>query len=374
MPAGQLRDPPRQIEARSPHTWITMQSQPLPTPTAAVPTTAPPAAARARMLRRPRHPRLRPTRDPHTVWRERETTWTTLPWPVLHASLPEAGMAPFTNKRGEPHPFESAVGLVWPASGALTNAERRAWNHLPLTSSDAEDIIRPQELAAALRDTLEESVLRAPKHWDAGSTALGEWWTLRARYPEPCKPGNALEPVETAISVQHAIGSRNILVYAGLRQPGTGAEIVTGVYFAHLQNGRITLPSRNDYDLVTALSHQARATAAVLASWTEEALMRPALASWAGTVATPAFGHSTAAKLVALHDRRRFSSRLAPDERPAPMDTACDVAWSLADHLRSLPDIERRIDRQHRIIKAVSELCWWNEQGADAPAYAESVH
>ena len=351
-----------------------MHSQPLPTSTETVPITAPPAAARARRLRRPRHSHLRPTRDPRTLWRNRQTAWTTLPWPVLRAALPRLTTAPFTNERGEPHRFESTVGLNWPASGMLTNAERRAWNLRPLTSSDTDNPVHPRELGAALHDTLEESVLHAPKHWDAGATALGEWWALRARYPNPHERNASGEAVETAITVQHAIGSAQILVQGGLRQPRTGAEIVTGIYFARLRNGRIVLPNSRDYDLLTAVAHQVRTTAMVIASWTEEALLRPALASWAGTVATPAFGHSTAAKLVALHDRRRFSSTLPPDERPAPMDTACDVAWTLANHLRSVPDIDDRIDRQHQIIKTVSELCWWNENGTDAPAYAESVH
>ena len=89
------RTPPRRTAARTPHTWITMHSQPLPTSTETVPITAPPAAARARRLRSPRHPHLRPTRDPHTLWRNRQTAWTTLPSPVLRAVLPKITTAPF---------------------------------------------------------------------------------------------------------------------------------------------------------------------------------------------------------------------------------------------------------------------------------------
>ena len=352
-----------------------MHSQPLPTAAETLPMPAPPAAARARALHRPRPPRLRPTRDPRTLWRDRETAWTTLRWPVLHASLPMAAAAPFANDRGEPHPFEKAVGLEWPAGGVLTNAERRAWNLQPLTSTDTDRIAHPQEIAAALHATLKESILGAPKHWDVGATTLGEWWTLRARYPQP---GNRRQPshkpVETAITVRHAVGAPGIVVQGGLRLPRTGAEISTGIYMVVLRNGRITLPNNRDYDLVTTLAHQARATASVLASWTEEALLRPALATWAGTVATPAFGHSTAAKLMALHDRWRFSSTKPADERPAPMNTAHDVAWTLADHLRSVPEIEARCEQQNRIIKAVSELCWWNERDEAAEGYVETVH
>ena len=351
-----------------------MQSQPSPTPRETVPTPAPRPAARARKLRRPRHPRLHPTRDPRTEWRGRDTSWTSLPWPVLLASLPETARIPFTNERGATHPFESAVALEWPANGMLTNAERRAWNRRPLTATDSGRTVHLPEIASALHDTLDDSFLRTPKHWDAGSTTLGEWWALRARYPQPPERDAGRAPLEIAITVQHAIGSADVLAHGGLRLPGTGAEIVTGMYYARLRNGRITLPNNRGYDLITTLAQQARSTAAVLASWTEEALLRPALATWAGTIATPVFGHTTAARLVALHDRHRFSKTSAADERPAPMETACDVAWTLANHLRSVPEITTRIDRQQRIIEAVGELCWWNEHDETAHAGAALVH
>ena len=176
------------------------------------------------------------------------------------------------------------------------------------------------------------------------------------------------------ITVQHGVGSAEVLAHGGLRLPRTGAEIVTGMYYARVRNGRITLPNDHGYDLITTLAQQARSTAALLASWTEEALLRPALASWAGRVATRAFGHTTAARLVALHDRHRFSKTSPADERPAPMETACDVAWTLADHLRSLPDITTRIHRQQQIIEAVGDLCWWNEHDEAARAGGELIH
>lgn len=353
-----------------------MHSQPPPTAADTPTMAAPPAAARARVLHRPRPPRLRPTRDPRTLWRDRETAWTTLPWPVLCASLPKAAAAPFTNYRGEPHPCENTVGLDWPADGVLTNAERRTWNRLPLTSTDSDRILHPHEIATALHATLEESALGAPKHWDVGATTLGEWWTLRARYAEPANRRRPeREHVETVITTRYFLGAPRVVVQSGLHLPRNGAEIIAGIsYMGVLRHERITVPNNRGYDLVTTLANQARATAAVLASWTEEALLRPALASWAGTVATPAFGHSTAARLIALHDRQRFSAGKPPDERPAPMDTACDVAWILADHLRSVPDIDARTEQQNRIIKAVSELCWWNEREEATEGYAESVH
>ena len=351
-----------------------MHSQPFPTPRETVPAPAPRPAARARMLRRPRHPRLRPTRDPRTEWRGRDTAWTTLRWPVLLASLPETARVAFTNERGEPHPFEAGVALQWPADGMLTNAERRAWSGRPLTASDTGRVLHLPEIASALHDTLDESFLRAPKHWDAGSTTLGEWWALRARYPQPPDRHAGRHPVEIAITVQHPIGSGNVLAYGGLRLPRSGAEIVTGMYYAGLHNGRIRIPRSRGYDLITTLAQQARSTAAVLASWTEEALLRPALATWAGSIATQAFGHTAAARLVALHDRHRFSSQGPATERTAPMDTACDVAWTLADDLRSVPDIAARIDRQQRIIEAVGDLCWWNEHDEAAFTGTEHVH
>jgi len=351
-----------------------MHSQPFPTPAATVPMPAPRPAARARRLRRPRHPRLRPTRDPRTLWRGRDTAWSTLRWPVLRASLPAIAATAFTNERGEAHAFETAIGLDWPANGMLTNAERRSWSRRPLTSCRTGNAIHPQELAAALHDTLCESVIGAPRHWDTGATALGEWWALRARYPHPDGEDAAPETVETVITVQHAIGSPDVLIQGGLRLPRTGAEIATASYYVLLRNKRIVLPNSRDYELMTTLAHQARSTAVLIASWSEEALLRPALASWAGTVATQAFGHTAAATLMAQHDRWRFPDTAPRDPGSAPMNTAADVAWSLADQLRSVPDIERRTLRQQRIIKAVSELCWWNEQDDAARGYAELVH
>jgi hypothetical protein len=295
------------------------------------------------------------------------------PYAIGDLSSDLVSAAPFTNGRGDPHPFENAIGVEWPANGVLTSAERRAWNLQPLASTDIGRILHPQEVAAALHATLEDSALGAPQRWDVGTTTLGEWWTLRARYPHPDSRHPAGEPVETVITTRHAICAPGVTVEAGLRLPRTGAEINAYSCLCVLRKGRITLPG-NRGDLMTALTQQARATGAVLSSWTHEALLRAALASWAGTVAVPVFGHSTAATLVALYDRRRFSSAEPPGERPAPMDTACDVAWTVADHLRSVPDIEARTGQQKRIVEAVSELCWWNEKGENAGAYAESIH
>lgn len=350
-----------------------MNSQPLTPPAEPSPMPAPRPAARARALRRSRHPRLRPTSDPHTLWRRRETTWTTLSWPALEASLPRVATAPFVNAQGKPHPFEEVVALEWPASGMLTNAERRTWNRHPVTSSDT-DPIDPRELAVALRHTLGQSFLGTPDHWDTGCTTLGEWWAFRARYTSRKSRHGTHGPIETAMTVSHTLGSPVIRAHGGLRLPETGAEIATGVYYVILDNGRIRLPNSRDYDLIPTLAHQAQATDALIASWTEEALLYPTLANWAGSMATRAFGHTTAARLMALYNKQRFSSRLPADQRPAPMDTACDVAWTLADQLRSVPDIEMRIEQQNRIIKTVSELCWWNENEPDSNTYTESVH
>lgn len=350
-----------------------MSSHPLAHPTENDPKPAPRPAARARALRRARHPRLRPTSDPHTLWRRRETSWTTLSWSALEASLPQVATAPFVNAANKPHPFEQVVALEWPSNGMLTNAERRAWNRHPVTSSDT-DPVDPQELAVALRHTLTESFLGAPEHWDAGCTALGEWWAFRARYPRHGTRHGTRGPVETAMTVSHALGSPVIRAQGGLRLPGTGAEIATGVYYVILDNGRIRLPNSRDYNLIETLAHQAHATDELIASWTEEVLLHPTLQNWAGNTGTHAFGHTAAARLVALHDKQRFSIKLPADQRPAPMNTACDIAWTLADHLRSIADIDIRVERQNRIIKAVSELCWWNENEPDSNTYAESVH
>ncbi|MYK87459.1 MAG: hypothetical protein F4018_03425 [Acidobacteria bacterium] len=350
-----------------------MNSQPLTPPTEPAPIPAPRPAARARALRRSRRPRPRPTSDPRTLWRRRESTWTTLSWSALEASLPRVASAPFINGQNQPHPFEEVVALEWPASGMLTNAERRDWNRHPVTSTDIEPV-DPRELAVALRHTLGESFLGAPKHWDAGCTTLGEWWAFRARYTRGDNKHGAHGPIEIAMTVSHALGSPLIRALGGLRLPESGAEIATGVYYVTLDNGRIRLPNSRDYDLIPTLAHQAQATDALIASWTEEALLHPTLASWAANMGTRAFGHTMAARLVALHDKRRFSSTLPADQRPAPMDTACDVAWTLADHLRSVPDIDVRIEQQNRIIKTVSELCWWNENGPAVNTHTESVH
>ncbi len=350
-----------------------MNSQPLPTPTESTPTPAPRPAARARALRRRRHPRLRPTGDPKTLWRSRDTAWTTLSQTALEASLPHVATAPLTNVGGEKHPFEYLVALDWPASGALSNAERRAWNLWPVTTTDNEKLIDPQELAVAFRRTLKESTLGTPEHWDAGATKLGEWWALRARYPSPESCRSSRGPVETALTLRHAVGSPAVHVQAGLRLPETGAEIITAMYYAVVDDGRIRL--RNGaYDLMTTLAHHAQATAILISSWTEEALLRPALASWANRVARPKFGHSAAARLMAMHDSRRFSNTEPAESGAAPMDTAHDVAWTLADDLRSVADIETRTQAQNLIIRTVSELCWWNENDEQAFTASESVH
>lgn len=350
-----------------------MDSPPLAPPTDSTTTPGPRPAARARALRRSRHPHLRPTSDPVTLWHRRKTTWTTLSWGALEASLPAVATAPFVNARNEAHPFEQVVALEWPASGMLTNAERRAWNRHPITSSDSEPI-DPKEIAVALRNTLAESFLSGPEHWDAGCTTLGEWWALRARYPIQSSGNSNHGPLERAVTVSHAIGSPILRVQGGLRLPENGAEIITGVYYVVVDNERIRLPNSRDYDLITILGHQAQATEELLGSWTDEALLHPTLANWAARVGRPAFGHTTAARLVALHQKRRFASTHASEKGNRAMDTACDVAWTLAEDLRSVPDIDLRSEQQNRIVKAVSELCWWNENGPKTGAFAESIH
>ena len=351
-----------------------MDSQPLTTPTEPTPMPAPRPAARARALRRRRHPKLRRTGDPKTSWRSREATWNTLPWTGLEASLPQVATAPLTDGRGQEHPFEYVVALDWPTSGALSNTERRAWNLRPLTSSDIENTIDPRELATAFRRTLAESQLGEPEHWDAGTTTLGEWWALRARYPRPPNQREAREPAELAITLRHALGSPTVITQAGLRLPRTGAEILACSYYVFLRNERVRLADGAPYDLMTTIGNQAEATAAIIAAWAEEALLRPALTAWADSTAVPNFGHTTAARLVALHDRRRFSADSPPDERGAPMDTAADIAWAIADELGSIRDIETRIRMQNRLLKSVADLCWQNENDAGSVTAAERVH
>ena len=262
-------------------------------------------AARARKLRRPRHPRLRPTRDPRTEWRGRDTAWTTLRWPVLHASLPETARVPFTNERGEKHPFESAVALDWPASGMLTNAERRAWNRRPLTAT------RLRTHGPPARDRLGAArharrVLPAHPR-STGTRARRPWASVGAARPLPAAARAARRP-RTARDRHHRPARRRLGRRARPRRAAPchapAPRSSPGCTNARLRNGRITLPNNRGYDLITdARPAGPRSTAAVLASWAEEALLRPALATWAGTVATPVFGHTTAARLVALHDR-----------------------------------------------------------------------
>ena len=113
-------------------------------PTAVDPAPPPTAAARRRALRRPRHPGPRPTCDPPTEWRNRPTTWTTLPWPALTAALPGAVAIPFSDKSGEVHPFETALALSWPANGLLTTPQRQAWNGRAMTAGPAAGLLQPR--------------------------------------------------------------------------------------------------------------------------------------------------------------------------------------------------------------------------------------
>ena len=117
---------------------MTMNSQPLAHNGPSL-TPAPRPAARARALRGSRRPQLRPTSDPHTLWRRRETYWTTLPWTTLNASLPQLATGPFINGKGDALPFQHVIGLEWPTGGMLTNSERRSWNRHPVTSTDIDD-------------------------------------------------------------------------------------------------------------------------------------------------------------------------------------------------------------------------------------------
>ena len=233
----------------------------------------------------------------------------------------------------------------------------------------------PQELAIAMHHTLGESSIGQPERWDAGTTAHGEWWALRARYEDHPRGKKDQKRTETVITLWHVLGSPVLRMQSGLRLPETGAEIIAGIYYVVLDKNRIRLPKADrDYDLITTLANQAHSTGNVIDDWTHEALLHPMLRTWAGAVATPAFGHSTAAKLVAVHERQRFSKN-AGANKPAPtLNTACDMAWTLADQLRGIPEIDRRIEQQSRIVKAVSELCWWNEQDPEIAAHTESVH
>ena len=328
-------------------------------PAAPEPTLPPTAAARRRALRRPRHPGPRPTCDPPTEWRNRPAAWTTLPWPALQAALPGAVPVPFTNEAGETHPFEAAVALAWPANGLLTTPQRRAWNGRPMTAGPAAGLLQPRRIAQALQTTLNNSRIGEPRHWDAGTTAHGEWWALRARYPRPAGHPAAGEPVETVITVRHRIGSSRLRLQCGWRLPGSGAEIVTGDYPVRIRRGRITLQQSPQYDLLAGIADEIDASSRLLTAWSTEAVTRGTLTSWATTVISPKMTHTIAATLVALYDRRRHSTSLPDPERPTPLDTARDVAWTVAALLGAVPDIERRTALQNQILDAVSELPWW---------------
>ena len=88
--------------------------------------------------------------------------------------------------------------------------------------------------------------------------------------------------------------------------------------------------------------------------------------------------HTIAATLIAVYDRRWFSTWLPTTERPTPLDTSRDVAWSLAAQLGALGDIELRTRPQKRILDAVSDLTWWEaperSRQHDAPAGTYRVH
>ena len=328
-------------------------------PTAVDPAPPPTAAARRRALRRPRHPGPRPTCDPPTEWRNRPTTWTTLPWPALTAALPGAVPIPFSDKSGEVHPFETALALSWPANGLLTTPQRQAWNGRAMTAGPAAGLLQPRQVAQALHATLSASRLGEPRHWDAGTTAHGEWWALRARYPRPAGHPAAGKPVETVITVRHRIGSSELLLQSGWRLPGSGTEILTGDYPVRIRRGRITLRQSPQYDLPAGIADELDASSRLLTSWSTEAVTRNALTSWAAAVISPQMTHTVATTLIALYDHRRHSTSLPERKRPAPLDTARDVAWTVAALLGAVPDIERRTTLQKRILDAVSELPWW---------------
>ena len=328
-------------------------------PTAVDPAPPPTAAARQRALRRPRHPGPRPTCDPPTEWRNRPTTWTTLPWPALTAALPGAVAIPFSDKSGEVHPFETALALSWPANGLLTTPQRQAWNGRAMTAGPAGGLLQPRQVAQALHATLSASRLGEPRHWDTGTTAHGEWWALRARYPRPAGHPAAGKPVETVITVRHRIGSSELLLQSGWRLPGSGTEILTGDYPVRIRRGRITLQQSPQYDLPAGIADELDASSRLLTSWSTEAVTRNALTSWAAAVISPQMTHTVATTLIALYDHRRHSTSLPERKRPAPLDTARDVAWTVAALLGAVPDIERRTTLQKRILDAVSELPWW---------------
>ena len=228
-----------------------------------------------------------------------------------------------------------------------------------MTAGPTAGLLQPRRTAQALHATLSASRLGEPRHWDAGTTAHGEWWALRARYPRSAGHPAAGEPVETVITVRHRIGSSGLRLQSGWRLPGSGAEIVTGDYPVRIRRGRITLQQSPQYNLLAGIADELDASSRLLTAWNAEAVTRNALTAWATTVISPKMTHTVAATLVALYDRRRHSTALPEPERPAPLDTARDVAWTVAALLGAVSDIERRTALQDRILDAVSELPWW---------------
>ena len=246
------------------------------------------------------------------------------------------------------HPFETAVALSSSANGLLTTPQRQAWNGRAMTAGPAAGLLQPRRVAQALHATRSDSRLGEPRHWDAGTTAHGEWWALRARYSKPAGHPAAGEPVETVITVRHRIGSSELLLQSGWRLPGSGTEILTGDCHVRIRRGRITLQQSPQYDLLAGIADELDASSRPLTAWSTEAVTRNALTSWAAAVTSPQMTHTVAATLIALYDPGR-TRRPRRESRDARRRASLTLPSSRSD-------AEVRLDRRFTELRVAARV------------------